>query len=753
MARSRLPLLWALYDISKFDFWHAAFSQFVVSTLQVTTPFTLRWLIQWVQSAYFPSNATHGPSSVGVGIGYVIGITFMQMLQNFASSQFYYRSMLLGGQSRSTIIALAFSKSLKTSNRAKAGGEPGGEARGAYNSVPWRTDAKGWSNGRVMNLISTDTARIEQALAVFHLSWLSLYQLLLTVALLVYNLGWTALTGAATLIFGLAAVTYSTRPLVASRARINKITDQRVSLTQETLQSIRFVKYFAWEGFFLTRLKDIRASETRALQLMHLLRCLVGTLAQFLPVLAILITFTVYAVVHGRLDPAVVFSSLAMLYLLRIPTNWLPVSISLAADAVKSIKRLEDFLLAEEVVTQTAPNPDLIFAVQLRQATFTWEHSPANENSMVSKKKKELGKLCFEKLWRGHQATGGTTSEEQQVVTTETQVHKGKDTDKPFCLSDISFEYARGELVGIIGSVGSGKSSLLGALAGDMRQTTGTMEFSDERAFCPQFAWIQSASIRDNIIFGKPFDQEFYSDVIQACALVQDFQMLPHGDMTEIGERGVTLSGGQKQRINIARAIYSDTGIILLDDPLSAVDANVGAQIFNEAICRLSRSKCRFLATHHLHLLSRFDKIIWMVDGKIEASGTYKELLKSNPAFLNLVTARGDQQHSSDSGDKQNEKHAATVEETASINGATDVLMQEETSIVDSVPLSVYVSWLRASGSLWNGVAMLVGQVLFRASSIMGGLWLSWWVDNKYGLTRGQNVIFSYLHAASLVKY
>ncbi|KAH7164817.1 ABC transporter type 1, transmembrane domain-containing protein [Fusarium sp. MPI-SDFR-AT-0072] len=242
--------------------------------------------------------------------------------------------MLLGRQTRSILMAMAFNKSLRLSNRAKTGDQTGSEGSGPYDGIPCRVDEKGWSNGGVMSRVSNDTARIEQVLVAFHLTWLSLYRPILTIALLVCNLGWTALPGAATLIFGLAAVTYATRPLVASRNRINIVTDQRVTLTQEILESIRFVKYFGWEGFFQDRLRNIRASETRALRIMHLIRCALATLAQFLPVLATIITFILYAFVNGSLNPALVFSSLAILYLLRVPTNWLPVSLSLAADAV-----------------------------------------------------------------------------------------------------------------------------------------------------------------------------------------------------------------------------------------------------------------------------------------------------------------------------------------------------------------------------------------------------------------------------------
>ncbi|KAK3104315.1 ATP-binding cassette transporter yor1, partial [Teratosphaeriaceae sp. CCFEE 6253] len=184
--------------------------------------------------------------------------------------------------------------------------------------------------------------------------------------------------------------------------------------------------------------------------------------------------------------------------------------------------------------------------------------------------------------------------------------------DQPFHIRDINLDVGRNELIAVIGSVGSGKSSLLGALAGDMRRTTGSMALGASRAFCPQYAWIQNATVKQNIVFGKDFDRRWYDEVIDACALRPDLEMLPSGDLTEIGERGITVSGGQKQRLNIARAIYFNADIVLMDDPLSAVDAHVGRHIMDNAICGLMRDKCRVLATHQLHVLHRVDRIVWM---------------------------------------------------------------------------------------------------------------------------------------------
>lgn len=738
-AQSRFPLAWALYETFRFDFWFGGICQLLVSILQVMAPFTLRYLIKFANNAYTAVQAGSSPPSISVGIGYVLGITGMQILQSFASSHYYYRSMLFGGQSRSALVALVLDKSLKLSRRAKAGGTSEGQA--------WRTNPKGWSNGRIMNLISTDASRIEQACGVLHLVWTSPIQIVLTVALLSYNMGYSALAGVAILICGLAGLTKVMGFLTASRSAINKITDRRVDMIQEMLQGIRFVKYFALENFFLSRLTVVRAEESDALRLMNLIKSAIGAVSQALPIFSNMTAFIVFSVTSHALEPAVVFSSLAMFNSLRTPMNWLPISIGYVSDAYISLKRIEDFLLAEEVDLEIPPASDLKHSVELDHATFTWETPPAEEPEQQDKVGTKQHHLTT--LRRGK--VKDKTSEEQ-ISPSGPLSH----SDSAFRLENLTFEAGRAELIGIVGSVGCGKTSLLSALASDMRQIGGRMEFSAERAYCPQYAWIQNTSIRNNIIFGKPFDQAFYSEVVQACALEPDFEALPDGDATEIGERGITLSGGQKQRINIARAIYSDASIVLLDDPLSAVDAHVGAHLFNEAICGLLRSKCRIMATHQIHLLSRFDKIIWMVDGRIEAFGPYQELMHTKPAFAKLVTAVGPQ-HLSHSSLDDEKKDSGSIRENAIADGADTMqspqkLMQEDIKAVNSVPWSVYVAWLRSSGSLWNIFAVLIMQALFRASNLLTSVWLSWWVSNKYGLSRGQNVSISIL-SLSLISF
>lgn len=291
----------------------------------------------------------------------------------------------------------------------------------------------------------------------------------------------------------------------------------------------------------------------------------------------------------------------------------------------------------------------------------------------------------------------------------------------------------------MVGSVGAGKTSLLASLAGEMRQVEGALVLgAASRAFCPQNAWIQNATVRDNIVFGHEFDADWYGRVVDACALRAGLRILPAGDMTEIGERGITLSGGQKQRVNLARAIYYRSEIILMDDPLSAVDAHVGRHIFDQAICGLLQDRCRVLATHQLHVLSRFDRIVWMDDGRVVAIDTYDALPRQFPVFQALVAG---QNEIPDQEEHQGEEQEKTADDILpQQQQQTGALMTAETKAVKSVPWSVYAAYVRASGMLLNALWIFILLVAFRGANIATRLWLSFWSEESFALSRGQYV-------------
>lgn len=214
-----------------------------------------------------------------------------------------------------------------------------------------------------------------------------------------------------------------------------------------------------------------------------------------------------------------------------------------------------------------------------------------------------------------------------------------EDTEQADILKDINLRIPRGQLVAVVGSVGAGKSSLLSALLGDMNKKSGQVQVNGRIAYVPQQAWIQNATVRDNILFSAPYVERRYDDVLKRSQLLPDLRLLNAGDQTEIGEKGINLSGGQKQRVSIARALYADADVYLFDDPLSALDAQVGRQVFEQAISNqgLLRGRTRVLVTHRISLLPQVDQIVVLNNGRVAESGSYAELLAANGEFANLI--------------------------------------------------------------------------------------------------------------------
>ena len=275
-----------------------------------------------------------------------------------------------------------------------------------------------------------------------------------------------------------------------------------------------------------------------------------------------------------------------------------------------------------------------------------------------------------------------------------------------------------------------------------MRRTSGSITIGATRAFCPQYAWIQNTSVRENIVFGKDYDRKWYDAVVDACALRPDLEMLPNGDMTEIGERGITVSGGQKQRLNIARAIYFHSDLVLMDDPLSAVDAHVGRHIFDNAICGLLKDKCRVLATHQLHVLSRCDRVIWMEEGRIRTIDTFSNLMNNDEGFQKMMASTAQEEklekEAEINEDEIEDKKKDAKKRKNQKRGAA--LMQAEDRAVKSVSWSVYAAYIRASGSILFGPLVILLLIISQGANIATSLWLSWWTSDKFGYSTGQYI-------------
>lgn len=755
------PLLWAMYDVLKVEFIVGGLCQLTAAVVQVISPFILRYLIAFSGEAYAAQFTGGAPPDIGHGIGLVIAILVLQVIQSTCTNQFIFRGMMNGGQARAMLMSVIFEKAMRISGRARAGGiadlpkppqeiKPGSEEEKKWykkilkkekkEKIPKgqklvaKNDAQGWSNGRIINLMSTDTWRIDSASGMFHMIWTAPIQILVTLVLLIVNITYSALAGFGLLVIAMPVLGRAIRKLFVRRLAINKITDQRVTLTTEILQATRFVKFFGWETSFLDRIYAIRKKEIRAIQGLLTIRNAINAISMTMPVFASMIAFICYSFTDHNLNPALIFSSLALFNGLRMPLNFLPLVLGQVIDALASVGRIQEFLLQEEAGDDFIWDYNSKDAIVVKNGDFTWERTPTQEEEKKGGKGKFGGK-------GGPPGMGGKKDKRKSTASVLPTASTAAIEEKPpFQLNGIDVTIGRNELVAVIGSVGSGKSSLLAALAGEMRRTGGEITMGVTRAFCPQYAWIQNATAKENIVFGKEYKRNWYNQVVDACALRADFDMLPNGDMTEIGERGITVSGGQKQRFNIARAIYFDADLVLMDDPLSAVDAHVGRHIMDNAICGLLKNKCRVLATHQLWVLHRCDRIIVMEGGKISAIDTFDNLMVNNDSFIKLMSTTAKEDEKAEK--KEVLEDEVEGEKKDQKKKKRQTLMTVEERQTDAVKLSLYFDYAKAAGGYWVIPFTLILLIMTQASSIVTNLWLSWWTSDNFGYSEGVYVSY-----------
>ncbi|XP_012434034.5 ATP-binding cassette sub-family C member 3 isoform X1 [Taeniopygia guttata] len=443
--------------------------------------------------------------------------------------------------------------------------------------------------GEIVNLMSVDAQRFMDLMTFLNMLWSAPLQIFLALYFLWQTLGASVLAGVAVMVLLIpfnSAIAIKTRAFQVEQMRYK---DSRIKLMNEILGGIKVLKLYAWEPSFSEKVLEIRKNELRVLKKSAYLNSLSTFAWISAPFLVALTTFAVYVSVDEKniLDAEKAFVSLSLFNILKFPLNMLPQVISNIAQTSVSLKRIQQFLSHDEL------NPNCVEtkviapgnAISVRNATFSWG--------------KEL---------------------------------------KP-TLKDINMLIPSGSLVAIVGHVGCGKSSLVSALLGEMEKLEGEVAVKGSVAYVPQQAWIQNATLKDNILFGQAPNEEKYQDALEACALKTDLEVLPGGDQTEIGEKGINLSGGQRQRVSLARAVYSSSDIFLLDDPLSAVDSHVAKHIFDKVIGPdgVLKGKTRILVTHGISFLPQVDHIIVLVDGKISEMGSYQELLKQNKAFAEFL--------------------------------------------------------------------------------------------------------------------
>ena len=410
-----------------------------------------------------------------------------------------------------------------------------------------------------------------------------------------------------------------------------------------------------------------------------------------------------YSALNGPITPQVIFPALSLLQNLFQLLHNLPGAITGSITAIVSYKRILEFLElpeSETLVGNPALNSEMP-AILVQDCSFEWEKVVSDD--------------------RVRSEAGTENSFEN--------------TNIPFQLKGITLSIPIGKKCGIVGPVGCGKSTFLSALIGEVKKTSGAVSMNGSIGYCSQEPWILSESILENILFEKPLDRYRLKEILNVCALDTDLQMFPDGLRTEIGEKGVNLSGGQKSRVALARAIYFNPDILLLDDPISALDPDVGRQVFQNAIKDYLDLKTVVLVTHQLHLLPELDYIIVMDKGVVVEQGTYDELINRKSSLAKMMKS-----YSLDDNNNVS-KEIQPVEKKAEAAGSGRKFMVSEDQAQGSVDLKVFWHYFDKCGGWVYVISFIVATLTGSALSIFSSLWLSWWSSNKYNLSLNTNML------------
>uniref|UniRef100_A0A8B9RF96 ABC-type glutathione-S-conjugate transporter n=1 Tax=Astyanax mexicanus TaxID=7994 RepID=A0A8B9RF96_ASTMX len=565
--------------------------------------------------------------------------------------------------------------------------------------------------GEVVNLMSVDAQRFMDLTTFLNMLWSAPLQIILALFFLWQTLGPSVLAGVAVMILLIPF-----NAVIAMKTRVEQMQykDARIKLMNEILNGIKVLKLYAWEVSFKEKVLQIRQKELNVLRAKS---CLMDIPLEIFPQVA-LTTFAVYVSVdkNNVLDADKAFVSLSLFNILRFPLNMLPQVISSLVQASVSLKRIQAFLSHDEL------DPDNV------------DKKPAPSGKTAKQESYTFSNLASKLVY--------------------------------LCVCSINVMVPQGSLLAVVGHVGCGKSSLVAALLGEMEKLEGHISIRGSVAYVPQQAWIQNATLRDNILFGRPYVEQKYRCVLEACALTPDLEVLPGGDLTEIGEKGINLSGGQRQRVSLARALYSEADVYLMDDPLSAVDAHVAKHIFDHVIGPEGalRGKTRILVTHGISFLPQVDNILVLVEGIVSEMGSYQDLLKQNGAFAEFLRnyslediieedeVTGTQEKISImSNDLENPKTKSIRKRRCSERRPgeppqekkepkVEKLIQAETAETGRVKFKVYWEYAKAVGPILSlFICFLYASQ--SAAAIGANIWLSQWTnDSRDSVTAQEKV-------------
>nr|CAH7746327.1 unnamed protein product [Callosobruchus chinensis] len=558
--------------------------------------------------------------------------------------------------------------------------------------------------GHLVNLLSNDLSKFDQTFILAHYCWVGPIQVAVGTYMLYREMQVAALIGIAFLVAIVPLQIYLAKKNSVLRLKTALRTDERVRLMNEILSGMQVIKMYCWEKPFADVVAFARRQEMKVIRSHSCLLAFLYSFESFVSRTAIFITILAY-VFQGKYITAEKVFAITVIYnaLKTVITILFSLSLSSIAEVHVSITRVQEILSLEE---NGEEDPlDISEKGKKDKASNGVTHTKLN----VIKREDEPPKIELEKVCASWLEDG---------------------TEDTLC--NISLEVSPRQLVAIVGPVGSGKSSILSLLLNEMPLKSGKMDVVGEISFCSQEPWLFCDTVRNNILFGSPYHEDRYKRIVEVCALKSDFELFPFGDRTLVGEKGKSLSGGQKARINLARCLYKEADIYLLDDPLSAVDANVGKHLYEKCIRRYLKDKVRILVTHQLQYLHSADKIVVMNDGEVLMQGKYSELKSSGLNFTKLL-----EEYNAEEAEEQKKKVFSVIFQVKSRQNSEIALeevfeeqyLDKEGQESGNVKPSTYWKYFRAGG---GPIHLIVMCTLFIAAQVFangGEYYLSYWVN------------------------
>jgi len=767
---------WSIVYAFGRDYAQAGFLKLIHDLCVFVGPIVLHDIIQFLRNPEAPYSH---------GLLLIFAVTCSQLTMSFCLRHYFFKCYMTGLRMRTAITITVYEKALTLSSSER------------YNR----------SVGEIVNLMTVDAQRIQDLTTYGHAVWYSFLQIGIALYMLFQQLGIACLGGVAVIVIMIPLNKYVASWMARLQKRLMTARDDRMDINNEVLCSMKVIKLQAWEKSFEERINKLRENELYQLLVYVVGNCFTKMLWSGVPLFVSLATFATYTWLGNQLDVASALTAIALFDILRFPLFMLPQVINNLVEASISLARVQSFLLSEE--HQSVGDGGILsnVGIQIKNATFVHDSKKSNFVNIISRdggassgggneinnETEDMLKELREKSWELLLLKTRLADVEQKLQGLEknssTEISLPVSTDDEIqhssllSLRRINFDLDRGQLIAVVGNVGSGKSSLINSILGEVRALSGSLAVKGRLAYAAQTPFIFNDTLKQNVLFARrdeTFDEERYQLAISACALHHDLNLLSDGDETEIGEKGITLSGGQKARVSLARALYDDADIYLLDDPLAAVDAHVGRHIFQKCIIdemllqksgpkkASDQSKSSvILVTNAIQYLSNplVDKIVVLNGGSIVEVGTFTELSRAQnslfSSLLSVIAESGaaniddDQNESvedvSDKVDEFPDNLSDDLSEEASDTIVEKIVDDDMLSIDEDsddgeksttgrlmtnemderekghVGIEVYWSWIEAAGGIGVALLVLLGFTIDQSLSIASKWFLTYW--------------------------